>query len=263
MKIPLLEIRNLSVGYHGKPLLDRLNLSVERGELVALLGANGIGKSTLIKSITGRLQPIEGEVVVDGKNLTDISNKELAKLISIVTTNRSMAGALTVAETVALGRQPYTGFFGRLSGSDKEIVAGALQSVGMSMFATRSVAALSDGERQKVMVARALAQQTPIMLLDEPTSFLDVASRLETFQLLSQLSHSTRKGVIVSTHDIATALRLADRLWLLAEDARGERTVVAGTPSELIENGALETMFRGRHVRFDTEAGDFIPTSDS
>lgn len=259
MNTPLLQLRDLSVGYNDRPLYEGLNLSINTGELVALLGANGIGKSTIIKSITGHLPPLHGEVLINGKDLKQTSAKELAKLISIVTTERTMTGGLTVTEMAALGRQPHTGFFGRLSPADQQIVESSLSAVGMSQFARRNVADLSDGERQKVMIARALAQKTPIMLLDEPTSFLDVASRLEIFQLLSQLAWLQKKGIIVSTHDIATALRLADRMWVLYETADGRRTIADGTPDQLKANGALETMFRGRHVRFDPKAGDFLP----
>lgn len=261
MKAPILQLKNLAIGYDGAhPLYRNLDLMVGEGELVALLGENGAGKSTLLSTVTGRLTPLAGETEVSGRNLNNLSTKELALLVSVVTTDRTVAGGLTVGELVGLGRQPHTGFFGRLSQKDRGVIDGSLEAVGMERFADRDVASLSDGERQKVMIARALAQETPVMLLDEPTSFLDVASRLETFSLLSRLAHQQHKAIIVSTHDVATALRLSDRLWLMTEDDKGARTIIDGTPDALKANGALETMFRGRRVHFDRQVGDFLPT---
>lgn len=259
MSHPLLQLKDLSIGYDGNPLYSNLNLTIREGELVALIGANGAGKSTLLKTLTNSLPPVGGDVMIARRRAKELSPKDLAKLVSIVTTERTMAGGLCVEELVGLGRQPYTGFFGRLSRKDRAIVGESLDAVGMSCFAPRSVASLSDGERQKVMIARALAQRTPLMILDEPTSFLDVASRLEIFQLLADLAHSLKTAVIVSTHDVATALRLSDRLWLMNKDEQEGNVVIAGTPSELKENGALETMFRGRRVHFDSQIGDFLP----
>lgn len=259
MNNPILELKDLAIGYGGTALYRNLNLTIGEGELVALLGANGAGKSTLLNAITGRLAPLDGRVAVLGKAVNKLTSKELSQLVSVVTTDRNVAGGLTVAELVGLGRQPYTGFFGRLSDKDKKIVGEALRAVGMESFASRDMASLSDGERQKVMIARALAQDTPLILLDEPTSFLDVASRLETFQLLSELAHNQKKTILVTTHDVATAIRLADILWLMSEDVDGCRRIVSGAPADLINNGALETLFQGRRVRFDRQVGDFLP----
>lgn len=259
MRKQLLKLNDVAIGYDGQPLYRQLNMSIGEGELVALTGANGAGKSTLLNTLTGRLKPLQGSVDINGRLLNSLSSKELSRLVSIVTTDRNMAGGLTVEELVGLGRQPYTGFFGRMGENDKRIVKESLNAVGMAGFCQRDVASLSDGERQKVMIARALTQETPLMMLDEPTSFLDVASRLETFQLLAQLAHRQQKAIIVSTHDLATALRLADRLWLMTECEARERQIVDGSPKELIANGALSSMFPGRQVRFDPDLGDFLP----
>ncbi len=178
MNDTVLRLEDVAVGYGSAPLYDGVSLRGSRGELVTLLGANGAGKSTLLRCVTGRLAPMRGLVEVAGRSLSEIPPRELARLVSIVSTGRELAGALTVAELVALGRQPHTGFFGRLSRHDREVVGLAMAAVGMEGFAQRQVASLSDGERQKVMIARALAQETPLMVLDEPTAFLDVASRL-------------------------------------------------------------------------------------
>lgn len=259
MNDTVLRLENVAVGYGSTPLYEGVSLRVSRGELVTLLGANGAGKSTLLRCVTGRLAPMRGLVEVAGRSLSEIPPRELARLVSIVSTGRELAGALTVAELVALGRQPHTGFFGRLSRHDKAVVGQAMEAVGMEGFAQRQVASLSDGERQKVMIARALAQETPLMVLDEPTAFLDVASRLETMQLLSRLAREEGKAVILSSHDVGSALRLSQRLWLIS-DSGAARSLVDGSPDSLIKSGALGNLFRGRPVRFSEEAMDFIPS---
>ncbi|MFH8143094.1 MAG: ABC transporter ATP-binding protein [Muribaculaceae bacterium] len=259
MNDTVLRLEDVAVGYGSAPLYEGVSLRVSRGELVTLLGANGAGKSTLLRCVTGRLAPMRGLVEVAGRSLSEIPPRELARLVSIVSTGRELAGALTVAELVALGRQPHTGFFGRLSRHDREVVGLAMAAVGMEGFAQRQVASLSDGERQKVMIARALAQETPLVVLDEPTAFLDVASRLETMQLLSRLAREEGKAVILSSHDVGSALRLSQRLWLIADSGVG-RTLVDGSPDSLIKSGALGSLFRGRPVRFSEEAMDFIPS---
>lgn len=259
MSEPVLKIADLSIGYDGREILSGLNLEVKRGEVVAILGANGGGKSTLLHTISATLPPISGSVTIDGENVSNLPLKQLARKIAVVNTERTLAGGLTVEELVSLGRQPYTGFFGSLGADDNEIVERAMADLGVDKFSQRSVASLSDGERQKVMIARAVAQTTPLMLLDEPTSFLDVASRLEIFKLLNETAHQNGIAVLISTHDVATALRLSDTLWVVSEDAEGQKKISSGAPKELIKNGTLETMFRGRHVCFSPQLGDFLP----
>ena len=174
----ILSTHNLSIGYQkGKSstiVLKNLNISLKRGSLVALVGANGIGKSTLLRTITSNQLPIEGYVTLNGKRFDEISKKELSKLLSIVNTDRTRAGGLTVRELVSLGRQPYTGFLGILDSNDRQIVETAMQNAGIAHKADSFLAELSDGERQKTMIAKALAQNTPVIILDEPTAFLDV-----------------------------------------------------------------------------------------
>lgn len=253
----MLTTKNLAVGYrNGKRItevLTHINVSLYAGELVCLLGANGIGKSTLLRTISGVQSPLSGMIEINGRDLTAYSSKELSRLVGIVYTDRTLAGALTVEELVSLGRQPYTGFFGRLDEDDRQVVADAIESVGMSHKAHDYVATLSDGERQKAMIARALAQETPIIILDEPTAFLDVASRIETMQLLRNLAQSQQKAVLLSTHDVGLSLPLTDRLWLVTNDA----TVIEGTTQQFIENGALNDLFPNRNVAFDTSVMDF------
>ena len=253
----MLSTIDLAVGYrNGKrvtEVLTHLDVSLYAGELVCLLGANGIGKSTLLRTISGVQPALKGTIEINGRDLTDYSSKELSKLIGIVYTDRTLAGALTVEELVSLGRQPYTGFFGRLDADDRQVVADAIESVGMSHKTHDYVATLSDGERQKAMIARALAQETPIIILDEPTAFLDVASRIETMQLLRQLAQSQQKAVLLSTHDVGLSLPLTDRLWLVTADS----TVVEGTTSQFISDGTLNNLFPGRNVAFDSSVMDF------
>lgn len=253
----MLSTIDLAVGYrNGKrvtEVLTHLDVSLYAGELVCLLGANGIGKSTLLRTISGVQLALRGTIEINGRDLTDYSSKELSKLIGIVYTDRTLAGALTVEELVSLGRQPYTGFFGRLDADDRQVVADAIESVGMSHKTHDYVATLSDGERQKAMIARALAQETPIIILDEPTAFLDVASRIETMQLLRQLAQSQQKVVLLSTHDVGLSLPLTDRLWLVTADS----TVVEGTTSQFISDGTLNNLFPNRNVAFDSAVMDF------
>ena len=253
----MLSTIDLAVGYrNGKrvtEVLTHLDVSLYAGELVCLLGANGIGKSTLLRTISGVQPALRGTIEINGRDLTDYSSKELSKLIGIVYTDRTLAGALTVEELVSLGRQPYTGFFGRLDDEDRQVVADAIESVGMSHKTHYYVATLSDGERQKAMIARALAQETPIIILDEPTAFLDVASRIDTMQLLRQLAQSQQKAVLLSTHDVGLSLPLTDRLWLVTADS----TVVEGTTSQFISDGTLNNLFPTRNIAFDSSVMDF------
>ena len=254
----ILSTEKLTVGYRsGKnvmTVLQGLDLTLNRGELVCLLGANGIGKSTLLRTLSGVQSPIAGDVTVAGHSVVLCSPKELSRLISIVYTDRTLAGALTVSELVALGRQPYTGFFGRLDKEDRNVVSHSLEAVGMRHKANDYVATLSDGERQKVMIARALAQETPVIILDEPTAFLDVASRIDTMQRLHDLAVNHGKAVLLSSHDVNCSLALAHRVWLLRHD----RTMVEGVTEDMVLSGELDALFpENRQVIFDPIAGDF------
>jgi iron complex transport system ATP-binding protein len=248
---------DLAVGYrNGKnavTLLHGLNLTLESGKLVALLGQNGAGKSTLLRALTCDEKPLSGTIQVDGRNLAEMSQKERSRLIGLVSTDRIQAGALTVRELVALGRQPHTGFLGRLDDEDHEIVRQSMEDAGIIGKAEDYVASLSDGERQKAMIARALAQQTPIIILDEPTAFLDVASRIETMRLLQTLAHDRGKAVLLSSHDISQSLMLADELWLITTD----RQVITGTTTDLLASGAMDRLFTNRSIHFNPQILDY------
>lgn len=259
----VLNAKDLTVGYRKgnstSPVISGLNLSLSRGKLVALIGANGIGKSTLLRTLVGNQPPLEGEVSISGIRIGEISRKDLSLLLGIVNTERTQAGALTVREVVSLGRQPYTGFLGILSKNDKSIVEKAMQDAGILHKASSFLAELSDGERQKVMIAKALAQCTPIIILDEPTAFLDVASRMETMLLLHNLAHKQNKAVLLSSHDLSQSMMLADELWLVTNDQK----IISGNTEDVVLSGAMDSIFASSIISFDLLQGDFCINLDS
>lgn len=217
-------LSHLSVGYKvGHAVVSDINLALQSGKLASLIGANGVGKSTLLKTLTGFLPKLEGSLLLDGKDISEFSQRALARQISIVLTQKPDVQNLTVEEIVGLGRSPYTGFFGKLHANDQQIVDESITAVGIEKLKNRMIQTLSDGERQKVMIAKALAQQTPIIFLDEPTAFLDFSSKVETFQLLQRMSHEMGKLVLLSTHDLELAVRFSDTLLQVNGD--GLRTV--------------------------------------
>ena len=205
-------LQSLSIGYSHKVIAADINAQIKGGELTCLIGRNGTGKSTLMRTLAGFLKPLGGTALLDGRDVSRLSPAERSHLISVVLTDRVDVDGMRVQDLVSVGRQPYTGFFGKMSSDDEEVVNKAIADVGMTDFAGRQVNSLSDGERQKVMIAKALAQQTPVILLDEPTAFLDYPSKKEMFQMLSQLCHEQGKAVLVSTHDLDIALPIADNV---------------------------------------------------
>lgn len=215
---------NLKVGYGRKVVLDGLNLELAPGDLTVLIGANGSGKSTLLRTITGLQPPLAGEVNIGGKRLDSLPARELAKHLSIVLTDRNGGGGLRVRELVAVGRHPYSGYMGGMSTADNEAVDAAVAAVGLGHKASDFVSSLSDGERQKAMIARALAQNTRIIVLDEPTSFLDVSARFDIMNLLGDIA-AGGKAILLSTHDIASALTVADTVWAIPGGAHTVRAI--------------------------------------
>ena len=215
MKISL---SHLSVGYTASQVLvSDVNVELQSGQLHCLIGRNGIGKSTLLKTLTGFLPKLSGDLLLDGQGIESFTQQALARKISIVLTQKPDVLNLTVAEVIGLGRSPYTGFFGKLRVRDCAVVDDAIRSVGIEPLRHRMIQTLSDGERQKVMIAKALAQETPIILLDEPTAFLDFPSKAETFQLLRSMAHEKDKLIVLSTHDLELAVRFADCLLEVEE----------------------------------------------
>lgn len=253
----VLQTYNLEIGYRvggeKKSVASGINISLYKGELVSLLGANGKGKSTLLRTLAGNQPALSGRVEINGQALETVSKRRLAKLMSLVYTDHTNAGGLTVRELVELGRQPHTGFLGRLDAEDRKIVDKALADAGIAHKANDFVAELSDGERQKAMIARALAQETPIIFLDEPTAFLDVASKIETMRLLHRLARENDKAILLSSHDVSQTLRLADRLITI--DAAGD--LKCGVTEQMVVSGELEQLFDADRIRFETLEGNF------
>ena len=248
--VPALRTRDLAVGYRSRrerrAVLERVSVSVAPGELVCLLGPNGIGKSTLMRTLA-RMQPaLWGAVEIGGDALSSLSGSELARRLGVVLTERVGVESLRVRQIVELGRYPYSGWFGGLDTRDHDVVTWSLEAVGASHLAERDFAQISDGERQRVMVARALAQEPVLLMLDEPTAFLDVPSRVELMVLLRRLTREKSLAVVLSTHDLELALRTADVIWLLMPG--GE--VVTGAPEDVIATGAIAQAFEGRQIRF-------------
>lgn len=245
----------LSIGYSGKALIGDCDIRVPEATLSLLVGANGSGKSTLLHTLAGSLPALGGDVLLDGVSLRKMSRKQIARKLSLVYTDKVASGGLTVREIVEMGRHPHTGFLGRLSATDREIVEKAMQDVDISHKADSFLSDTSDGERQKAMIARALAQQTPIMLLDEPTNFLDVASRLEIFGLLRNLVDARKVTVVLSTHDVAAAMPFADNLiTILPDDPLPVSIVKSGTDESI---SRLKSVFADRGITFDAERNDF------
>ncbi|MBO4611978.1 MAG: ABC transporter ATP-binding protein [Bacteroidaceae bacterium] len=245
------ELNNLVIGYPTRKVAGPMTVSLHQGELCCLLGSNGAGKSTLLRTLAAFQPPLSGQILLDGRDISDISARELSTLIGIVLTERVRVAGITVRDMVAMGRSPYTNFWGRLTQEDHRLVDEAMQLVGVDGFASRQVSTLSDGERQKVMIAKALAQGTPIILLDEPTAFLDFPSKVEAMLLLSRLAHDLQKTIFLSTHDLDLALQTADRLWLMPSSmSKGE--IAVGTPRELAEK--LPLYFPSPHLTFDPSA---------
>lgn len=248
----------LSIGY-AQPrrsalmVAERISVALRQGELVCLLGPNGVGKSTLIRTLAGMQRPLAGRVLLQGMPVHDMPPKALACRLSVVLTERVDVGALAADDLVALGRYPYTDWSGRLTKADAEIVRWAMETVGAAQLAGRRVGELSDGERQKVMIARALAQEPAVMILDEPTAFLDLPRRVEIMGTLRRLARQTGQAILLSTHDLDLALRSADTIWLLAQGGK----LQTGAPEDLVLGGAFQAAFEMDGIEFDTRSGSF------
>ncbi len=244
---------NLVVGYGHHKVAGPMSVALHEGELCCLLGANGAGKSTLLRTLAAFQPALSGELLIDNRRLNDISPRELSTMVGVVLTERIRMAGITVRDMVAMGRSPYTNFWGRLTAEDDAIVEEAIHQVGIVELTHRQISTLSDGERQKVMVAKALAQGTPIILLDEPTAFLDFPSKVELMMLLSRLAHEMGKSIFLSTHDLDLALQTSDRLWLMGKNM----PLAVGTPQELATSGELSSYFPSPHLTFDAASMRF------
>ena len=257
MKNETIQLKDLSIGYSlkekQKVVAAHISAGICAGELTCLLGANGVGKSTLLRTLSGFQPKLSGQILMAGKDIDAYSDKQLSKVFSVVLTEKGDLYNLTVAELVGLGRTPYTGFWGNLTYKDKAVVAQAMELTGISHLAHRMAHTLSDGERQKAMIAKALAQETPVIFLDEPTAFLDFPSKVEMLLLLHRLSRETQKTIFLSTHDLELALQIADKVWMMHSD----EGLLVGTPEDMALNGSLERFFGRKHVVFEPVSGLF------
>ncbi len=254
----MLQVKQIDIGYAPrrrprKVVVGNIDLRLDEGELVCLIGPNGAGKTTLLRTLAGTQRPLAGKVVLDGADVHRMSARDRARKLSLVLTHRIDAGLLTGYALVSLGRYPHTGWTGRLSPRDHEAIRWAVRSAGAEQLADRLIGELSDGERQRVMIARALAQEPRLMILDEITAYLDLPRRVEMMELLRRLARSEGRTVLLSTHDLDLALRCADRLWLLPRGG----PLHQGAPEDLVLNGAFEAAFADEGVSFDSAEGVF------
>jgi iron complex transport system ATP-binding protein len=258
MKECTLHTSGLAIGFRGRrkkttTLLSDINLQLFSGEITCLLGQNGAGKSTLLRTFSGVHPPLQGSVFINGKTLSSFSFSSLARLVSVVLTEKVELGNFSVLSVVALGRSPYTGFLGTVSVNDNRIIDQAIENAGISHLRNRNFDELSDGEKQKVMIAKSLAQETPLILLDEPTAFLDFPSKAETLLLLRDAAWNHGKTILLTTHDLNLALGFADKIWLIAKD----KPIRTGTPEDLVLQGFFADFFDKENTRFDTSTGTF------
>lgn len=244
----MIELRQLTVGYGEKAVLSDINQTLNAGQMVCLLGANGVGKSTILRTLAGFLPPLSGRVLIEGRDLTSLSLSQRSQAVSVVLTERVEVQYMKVIDLVGIGRSPYTGFFGTLSKEDRTIVSEAIEMVGIGNLAERTIDTLSDGERQKAMLAKALAQQTPIILLDEPTAFLDFHAKVSTLRLMLRLAHETNKTIFLSTHDVEMAIQLSDILWIVQNGK-----IQAGTTDSLTKSGTLQQFLQAEGIQYDAK----------
>lgn len=253
----VIETRSLTTGYgSGRErcvVTSGLSATLQAGSMVSLLGTNGSGKSTLLRTMSGIQPALSGEVLIMGRAIGEYTSRELAHTLSMVLTERPRLEDMDVEALVGLGRAPYTDFWGRLRADDRAAVADAIEMTGIGDLSRRKVETLSDGERQKVMIAKALAQHTPVIFLDEPTAFLDYPSKVEVMMLLRRIAHERGKTIFMSTHDLDMALQISDVLWLIDRNIG----VHIGTHAALTDNGMLERYFSRPDIRFDYSDGLF------
>lgn len=237
----MITLRNITLAYGDRTLVENGSAEFAAGELTALVGRNGAGKSTLLRAITAIEPPKSGEVLLDGTNAVAMPPEAIARTISFVGTEKVRIANLRCEDIVAIGRAPYTNWIGRMQAADRRIVADALQAVGMEAFAARSIDTLSDGECQRIMIARALAQQTPTIVLDEPSAFLDIPTRFEICRLLQRLAHDEGKCILFSTHDLDAAMPVCDSVAVISD-----RTITKLPAAEIRRQGIIERLFVNR-----------------
>lgn len=253
----ILQATQISIGYSDKKrntiISSGIDLSLEKGKLIALIGANGIGKSTLLRTITGIQKTISGTVLLNGQNIHEIDALTLAQNLSVVLTEKLPPSNLTVFELIALGRQPYTNWIGKLTADDIVKINEAMELTQISHLAAKKHYEISDGQLQKVLVARALAQDTPLIILDEPTTHLDLLHKVSLFKLLKKLTAETDKCILFSTHDIDMAIQLSDEMIIMTPE-----TVQQDQPCNFISKGSFNTLFKDENIIFDASKGKFV-----
>lgn len=258
----VLYTKELSIGYSQKKqqkiIANHINLAIQKGRFVALLGKNGIGKSTLLRTLSKVQKPLGGSIELNQKSLIKYADKELATLLSLVLTERLPESQLTVIELVALGRQPYTNWIDKLSKTDLQKIIWAMEQTEVAHLKDHRFYELSDGQLQRVLIARALAQDTEIIILDEPTAHLDMHHTFKVFNLLKRLVDNTNKTIIISTHQVNLALELADELILMNEES-----VQSGTTEKLIEENILSTLFPKEIINFNKTLRQFSINKDN
>ena len=256
-KKTIIATHDLSIGYKTKKetnvIAKNLNLELTSGKLITLVGANGIGKSTLLRTLTGIQKPLSGDVFLAEKNINSFDTLELAQNLSLVLTEKLPPSNLTVFELIALGRQPYTNWLGKLSDDDLKVVNDVIHLVQIEHLAEKKHFEISDGQLQKVMIARALAQETSIIILDEPTTHLDLFHKVSVFKLLKKLSQETNKCILFSTHDIDLAIQLSDEMIVMTEE-----NIVQDQPCNLISKGVFNSLFKDETITFDSQKGKFV-----
>lgn len=257
----ILRTENLAIGYGKNSIAENLHLQLHASQLTCLLGPNGAGKSTLMRTLAGMQAALAGEVFLADTALQELSNHERARCLSVVLTERPNLGMLNGYALVALGRHPYTDWMGRLSPHDETVVRWAVQAVGAESIAERPFLELSDGQKQKLLIARALAQESQVIILDEPTAFLDLPRRVEIMRLLRDLARETGRAILLSTHDLDLALRSADTLWLMnnhhSDNQEETTTIHVGAPEDLVLRGVFQQVFAREGIDFDAELGAF------
>lgn len=251
--------KDLDIGYHQHKrddlcVLAGLDLEVHAGQVVSILGPNGSGKSTLLRTVSGIQPALKGGVQVLGQDVSVHNHKKLARLLSVVLTDRIEVRNLTVFQLVSMGRYPHNDWLGRLTEKDRDIVQRAIKQVHLEGFMDRDVDELSDGEQQRVMIAKALAQDTPLIILDEPTAHLDLPNRVEIMRLLRDLANDTGKAILLSSHDLDLALQSSDWIWIIPKGG----PVVQGIPEDLVLNGAFEASFDAEKLHFNPATGSFL-----
>jgi len=259
----ILNTQQLSIGYKKakksiKVVAQNLNLNLNAGEFICLLGANGTGKSTLMRTIAGVQTPLSGEILLENQAIKKLKASHISQRLSLVLTDNIAIGNLSVYTLVSLGRTPYTGWLGKLTPKDIQIIEKALEATETTSYIDRNIDQLSDGEKQKVMIARALAQDTPLILLDEPTAHLDLPNRVMIFKLLRKLAKNKNKAILLTSHELDLALQAADKVWLMQkQEASDICNIVAGTPEDLVLNETFERAFHKAGFHFDKQNGTF------